>query len=232
MEGKNPITMHPKVQKVLEGPRPKKFFQKLFSAEPLTFDYKWLRAMYNQGFTGAHVDNVYMGRGTSNLLTLWTPFGDIPVEMGTLVLLEGSSSLPSFSALQKTYGSMDAEAEFLQGTGWFTEDPFELSKQFGGVWKTTNFKAGDVMIFGMRTFHMSTVNTTQFARISCDTRWQSSKEPVDPRFIREASGHGLVGESKFGVYAQQQEQQPEQQKKKGVHISEMKQLWGFDCPSE
>ena len=34
-------------------------------------------------------------------------------------------------------------------TGWFTHDPLEIS-QFGGQWKTADFKAGDVMIFGMR----------------------------------------------------------------------------------
>eukprot|EP01098_Paradermamoeba_levis_P004434 TRINITY_DN1902_c0_g1_i2.p1 TRINITY_DN1902_c0_g1~~TRINITY_DN1902_c0_g1_i2.p1 ORF type:complete len:348 (+),score=131.00 TRINITY_DN1902_c0_g1_i2:82-1044(+) len=221
MEGKNEITAHPAVEKILNGPRPHKFFETFFGNPAITFDYKWLRAMYNEGYTGAHVDNVYMGRGTTQLYTMWVPFGDIPVEMGTLAMLEGSNSQATFDVLQKTYGSMDAEAENLKGTGWFTEDPLELSK-FGGVWRTTNFKAGDVLIFGMRTFHMSTVNTTHYVRISCDTRWQSSAEPADPRFVGQAAGHGLEGESKFGVYAQQ-----EKKEVPGVTIDEKKKQWGL-----
>lgn len=46
---------------------------------------------------------------------------------------------------------MDVEKANLDGTGWFTEDPLELTEQFGGVWRTTDFEAGDVMVFGMRS---------------------------------------------------------------------------------
>jgi len=56
----------------------------------------------------------------------------------------------SFSAFHRTYGSLDVEDADLNGTGWFTEDPWEITGRFGGVWKTTNFEAGDVMIFNMR----------------------------------------------------------------------------------
>ena len=52
------------------------------------------RGVYHDGFTGAHVDNVYMGRGTKELFTMWTPFDDVPVEMGTLTMCEGSHRLP------------------------------------------------------------------------------------------------------------------------------------------
>ena len=49
---------------------------------------------------GAHVDNVYMGRGTSNLLTIWTPFGDNPIEMGSLAVVENSHKLPQMKHFQ------------------------------------------------------------------------------------------------------------------------------------
>lgn len=35
------------------------------------------------------------------------------------------------------------------GTGWFTTDPWEITEKFGGQWKTSDFKAGDVLIFTM-----------------------------------------------------------------------------------
>ena len=68
----------------------------------------------------------------------------------------------------------------LNGTGWLTIDPSDLS-QYGSKWKTTDFSAGDILIFTMQTLHMSTTNMTNKARISCDTRWQPSSEPFDPR---------------------------------------------------
>ncbi|KXJ23360.1 hypothetical protein AC249_AIPGENE5234 [Exaiptasia diaphana] len=72
----------------------KAFFRLLFAEEPKTFDYKWLRAIHQGGFTGAHVDNVYMSRGTNKLLTCWTPIGDVTMDMGTLAMCEGSHRLP------------------------------------------------------------------------------------------------------------------------------------------
>ena len=37
---------------------------------------------------------------------------------------------------------------------------------------TLAFSAGDILIFTMRTIHMSSVNVTNKLRLSCDTRWQ------------------------------------------------------------
>ncbi|XP_060082056.1 uncharacterized protein LOC132561347 [Ylistrum balloti] len=198
MEGRNDITHTEEVIRVLEGPRPKKFFKELFGSESITFDYKWLRGIHRRAFTGAHVDNVYMGRGSQNLVTLWTPFGDVNVEMGTLCMCEGSHKLEGFKRFQETYGSLDVEAANLKGSGWFTHDPDEISARFGGQWKTTDFKAGDVLLFTMRTVHMSTSNLTDFIRISCDTRWQPASEPVDRRFMgRFDSKHDV----QYGLYA-------------------------------
>ncbi|RUS71725.1 hypothetical protein EGW08_020507 [Elysia chlorotica] len=140
------------------------------------------RAVAGGGFTGAHVDRVYMSRGSPDLLTLWTPLGDLPIEMGVLAVSEGSHRLPGFETFQATYGNMDAEKVGLKGTGWFTEDPSEITRKFGGSWKTADFRAGDALIFNLRTVHMSTTNTTRFARVSCDTRWQPASHDMDARF--------------------------------------------------
>ncbi|KAK3098393.1 hypothetical protein FSP39_019089 [Pinctada imbricata] len=150
-------------------------------------------------FTGAHVDNVYMGRGTQNLYTMWTPFGDTTVEMGTLAVCEGSNQLPGFRRFQETYGELDIEKEDMEGTGWFTEDPFEITSKFGGQWKTSDFKAGDVLIFTMRTVHMSTTNITNFLRISCDTRWQPADEVADTRYVGDVG----VTKPKYGLFGKE-----------------------------
>ena len=100
MEGKNPISHHQAVSDVLEGPRPREFFEKLLGGEILTFDYKWLRGVHREAFTGAHVDNVYMSRGTSELYTMWTPLGDVTMDMGTLALVESSNNQAIFHRFQ------------------------------------------------------------------------------------------------------------------------------------
>jgi hypothetical protein len=76
------------------------FFRNLLDAEPVTFDFKWLRGVHKDAFTGAHIDNVYMGRGTSELYTMWIPIGDVNVDMGTLAVVEGSNNDTKFNKLQ------------------------------------------------------------------------------------------------------------------------------------
>lgn len=39
-----------------------------------------------------------MARGTTELFTMWTPLDDVPVEMGTLAMCEGSHRLPGYIA--------------------------------------------------------------------------------------------------------------------------------------
>lgn len=219
MEGRNSITHSKEVKDVLEGDRPMEFFRNLFGAEPVTFDFKWLRGVHKNAFTGAHVDNVYMGRGTSDLLTMWTPMGDVTVDMGTLAVVEGSNNDKKFQKLQDTYGSCDLEAEGVSGTGWFTEDPAELEQRFNCSWKTANFSAGDVLIFTTRTIHMSTKNITNRVRISCDTRWQRRDQPADTRFIGE-SFSWLNAAPKHGLWAEGKDAE-------SSTMEEMKEKWGF-----
>ena len=137
MEGRNSISHHQDVLQVLEGPRPTLFFEKLLGGEVLTFDYKWLRGVHREAFTGAHVDNVYMSRGTSQLYTMWTPLGDVTTDMGTLAVVESSNNDKNFKRFQETYGSCDIEKENILGSGWVTEEPREIEE------KSVVFKIND-----------------------------------------------------------------------------------------
>lgn len=40
--------------------------------------------------TAPHCDLVYMGRGTKNVFTMWVPYGEVPLELGGLMVLEQS----------------------------------------------------------------------------------------------------------------------------------------------
>jgi hypothetical protein len=110
---------------------------------------------------------------------MWTPLGDIPYELGTLAMCLGSQH---FHKIKQTYGNMDVDRDHV-ATGWFSNDPIELVDKFGGQWAITEFRAGDVLIFGMFMMHASFNNMTNRFRISSDTRYQLRSEPVDERWI-------------------------------------------------
>ncbi len=168
---------------LVESPRLMDFFTHFLRSDVLTFDYKWLRVVGPGDFTGAHYDVVYMGRGTHNLYTCWTPITDVSYDMGPLALLAGSHRGPGYERVKATYGQMDVDRDHV--TGAFSNDPMEMVEKFGGQWQTTEFKMGDVVIFGMFTMHASLTNTSSRYRISCDCRYQRSDEPVDERWIGE-----------------------------------------------
>ena len=189
---------------VVESPEIMDFCETYFNAPVITYDYKWLRVVGPGGFTGAHYDIVYMGRGTRRLLTCWTPLGDLPLEMGPLMILVGSHR---FEAIRRTYAEMDVDRDRV--TGSFSYDPIELVDRYGGRWETSSFAMGDVLIFGMYTMHASLDNATNRFRLSTDTRYQRADEPVDGRWI---------GENPVAHYAWT--------KGETVPMEEMRKRWG------
>jgi hypothetical protein len=60
--------------------------------------------------TARRRDKVYMGRGSDKLHTVWIPWANTPVELGGLVILEGSASLPGFERMRDTYGEHDVDS--------------------------------------------------------------------------------------------------------------------------
>ncbi|CAF3991590.1 unnamed protein product [Rotaria sordida] len=243
LEGSNPITNHPAVLRVVENPYLYDIFTTIFHGiHPITFDFKWLRTMHHGANTGCHLDRVYMNRGSSDLLTCWIPFDNLTIDMSVLAVLEGIHRMDrpendGYTKLQHTYADMDVERDKLQGTGWFTEDPMEFyqlndthqSSDSNPIWKTTAFSAGDIIIFTTRTIHMSSVNLTNKLRISCDTRWQPSDQPADPRFARLAKnnivGHG---DAKFGLYAKDLKKVEDGK----TTMEQWRKTWGFPTKAE
>ncbi len=195
MMGRKGISHHPDILAVLEAPELFQFFEAYFGEPALTFDYKWLRAVGNEQYTGAHYDYVYMGQGSSRLHTVWIPFGDITVDHGTLAMCVGSHRLPSFEKLRQTYGRMDVDRDRIEG--WFTRDPMEIVEKFGGQWLTTTFYAGDIITFGMHTMHASTTNLTNRFRLSCDVRFQPARDPADKRWVADGPGHTVHGRERL-----------------------------------
>ena len=183
----------PAVRQLTHSGRMVEFYTEFLRGEVRAYDYIWMRLMSPGSVTGPHCDIVYMGRGTKNLYTSWTPLGDVPLDHGALIVLEKSHLLED---LKVTYGRMDIDKDrnwrkvrfrhwkLFRG-GDYSRNPRGVQKQFGLRWLTTDFRAGDVVIFTAYTMHGSLDNISNRIRISADTRYQLASEPVDERWIGE-----------------------------------------------
>jgi hypothetical protein len=200
----------PALDRLIYGPEILGFFTNLLGGPVRHFDFTWLRAKTpgQDTATEPHCDNVFMGRGSRGLLTAWTPLGDCPMEMGGLVILEGSHQQPKVHG----YAELDVDIYCSNGPdaaaiergdilwdsrangGVLGEDAIAVREQLGGRWLTTNFKAGDLLVFTMFTVHASLDNQSDRFRLSSDSRYQLAAEPIDKRWVGESPpGHGPRG---------------------------------------
>lgn len=198
------------VKNVVFGQTILSFYERLLGGEVRPFDFRWLRAV-SGGLPGInpHCDIVYMGRGTFNLFTAWIPYGDIPMEQGTLMVLEDSHKK---NHLFKRYLERDVDTyctnfpdaeKVATGEQLWAHHTFAgvlakrsdyLRNKLGGRWLSADFQAGDFITFGMGMVHASLDNQTDRIRLSSDTRYQLASEPIDERWIGENPiAHGVAG---------------------------------------
>ena len=199
--------------RLLYGGRMIEFYEFFLGGPVHHYDYTWFRAKTPTPNSASepHCDIVYMGRGTPDLYTSWTPLGDIPQQMGGLLVLEKSHL---HAELKRTYGQTDidvyceneGEAAAIVASakaanreltppertairwttlGAYADDPVAARHTLGGRWLTADYQIGDLLVFTMFTLHCSHTNQTDRLRISTDTRYQLASEPIDPRWIGE-----------------------------------------------
>ena len=190
------------------------FYERFLGGPVRHLDFTWCRVKTSgkETATAPHYDVVFMGRGAKNLCTSWTPLGDIPKQMGGLMILENSHRQEE---IKGTYGQMDvdvyctnspdaAEIETGKrrwqgtGSGAYSSDAVALREELNSRWLTTDYQLGDLLVFSMYTMHASMDNHTNRLRLSTDTRYQLAAEPVDERWIGENPiAHGP--EAKKGI---------------------------------
>jgi hypothetical protein len=185
------ISHHPAMTAAMDGAELHRLFAALFGEPARGHHHRFLRASGPGSSTGAHMDAIYMGRGTvERLLTCWVALDDAPLELGPLAILAGSHDAPSFAPVRDRYAALDYDRDRLGDVGWFSADPLSVSERYGGRWLSSDFAAGDVVVFGMRTMHASLVNLGGRPRLTCDVRFQPASLPADPRWADPgARGH-------------------------------------------
>lgn len=197
-------TQSPTLKKLLYSGRMMEFFQVFLGGKVRPFDYTWFRAVAPGLATYPHSDSVYMGRGTDELYTAWTPLGDISWDMGGLMIWEKSHRL---EMIKNSYGRRDVDSYctnrktaqlYASGQKWWngalSKNPVSLRSRYAGRWLSAEFQAGDVLIFNIFMIHASLDNHSPSIRLSSDSRYQLASEPVDERWIGENPiGHSAAG---------------------------------------
>jgi hypothetical protein len=106
-----------------------------------------------------HRDNLG-GPWVQDMFTTWIALMDIPKELGGLAILRGSH----------TYVPTDGvEVQNAEELSIRSDDP---------NWVTTDYCAGDVLIFHCYTIHKGMPNHSDRVRLSVDNRWQTPDHPV------------------------------------------------------
>lgn len=199
-------TGNPVIERLLYTGEMIEFYNRFFGKPAAHYDFTWLRSVAPGPGTSSHCDVVYMGRGErQQLFTTWTPLGDIDFAQGGLMVLDGSNN---FDPLKRTYGEHDVDTfctnkgdgksdgdgwksgfNWLPGTnmkavgGALGNDPNAVRDAVGGTWRTTEFSAGDVLIFTCYTVHASMDNTSDRIRLSTDSRYQPMGTVLDERWV-------------------------------------------------
>ncbi|AIE86107.1 phytanoyl-CoA dioxygenase family protein [Fimbriimonas ginsengisoli] len=198
----NGSAARPLLERVIYGEKIMAFFSEFLGGPAMHYTFTWLRTIAPGKGTYPHCDVVYMGRGTANVYTAWTPLGDVPLEVGGLIVVEGSNRNEE---LRRSYCEMDVDTacQNLGGKsqtdsaghpmfGAIGVDMPGLRKRLGGRLLTApEYRMGDLLIFSIFTVHGSLDNSSREIRMSSDSRYQLASEPADERWIGETPpGHG------------------------------------------
>ena len=151
--------------------------KRLLGGDVRAFDFRWPRLARPGEGCGVHCDGPYLTRGTDRIYSSWIPLGEISSVEGGLMILENG---PKHDDLLRRYLSMDADRDHLEWLG----DPRAVQEKFGTRWLTADYRAGDVLCFGISTVHAALDNhsPTNKCRLSSDSRYQLASEPLDERW--------------------------------------------------
>ncbi len=154
-------------------------------------DYVILRVASGGQGTRFHYDHPFFNRYKGvRILTAWIPFGDLPFGKGTLSMVEGSMQ---FEDLVSQIRDIDVYSEPGRSVEMDLE-PERLFNERGARLLTTDFRAGDVIVFEQTLLHGSfdSDTSTNKVRMSCDVRWQPASAELDDRYFGE-NPKGITG---------------------------------------
>jgi len=149
-------------------------------ATPVDFDLDEFDRVFAVNIMGLHYDFPFFAGGSDFVHTVWIPLGDVSISEGPLVTVEGSHRFSDLvQPIQQQGYNAASPNETLQQVAYQQEaasDPLEFVRSRQTRLLTTNFEAGDVMVFSMLMMHGSLDNHSELGRVrlSCDVLYQLS----------------------------------------------------------
>ncbi|KAH8898309.1 hypothetical protein GQ53DRAFT_881374 [Thozetella sp. PMI_491] len=153
---------------------------------------------------GVHYDQCFMRYGEPTAVTAWVPMGDVRLEGGGLIYLEGGEELGEeieneFAAKARAVGMTDEEMRNaynanMMSTGFLCDGPAGFGRKHGRRWLVSAYEAGDVVLHTPHMIHASTINHDPEGRIrlGTDLRFVNKARPYDTRWTNHYTfGDGL-----------------------------------------
>jgi hypothetical protein len=142
-------------------PRLRLTMQQLMGKTAFSYPLKVVRVVYPTSLLpvhgGMYVHQDYPVIGVQDMFTMWMPLMDIPRELGGLCVRPGSQS-----------------RGLVRPSVIDPNDP---------AWATTDYRAGDVLVFHCLTVHAALPNRTDHLRLSGEARWQLADDAVPARLV-------------------------------------------------
>lgn len=144
-------------------------------------DYIFLRPAGPGKHTVVHCDAPFFTRTTEQVCTAWVALGDVPSSMGPLFIVENSHT---YDDVKEQVRGFDVSVDTSRKAG-LEVTPLALAKSRNTRLLTTDFTAGDVLVFGMYLLHgaLDNVSTGNQVRLSCDVRYQVASAELDARYF-------------------------------------------------
>ena len=179
------VSEGPQLRSVTHGESLRTIIAPVFGEAARAHDMMYLRPTPPGRSTKLHYDFPFFAGRSRRIHTAWIPFGDIPISDGPLVVIEGSNQFADLIGpiRDHDYGS-DQSNEAVQKAAYETPNathPVTLAEQRDTRLLSTEFHAGDLMIFDGFTLHgsLDNVSTIGRVRLSCDVRFQPAADPFD-----------------------------------------------------
>jgi ectoine hydroxylase-related dioxygenase (phytanoyl-CoA dioxygenase family) len=175
-------------------PRLWQFYEQILQGDVYLHKRKIVRQTYpyDPRTTDAHYDLIYLRGGTDTVLSSWIPLGDVPLEMGGLIYLEGSDVFgrqmeAEFAARNAALSPEDRISAYnknMSATGGIGKDLSALVNRYQTRWLAADYEAGDMVVHTSYMIHAATQNNSREnrLRLSTDIRYQRIRDEIDARW--------------------------------------------------
>jgi hypothetical protein len=177
------VSEGPRLRAVTHGSRTHDLMKAVFGEPARAHDMLYLRPTPAGRSTNLHYDFPFFAGRSCRIHTVWIPLGDIPLSDGPLVIVENSHRFADLIEPIRNHDyEQDHSNDAVQRAAYETPNathPIDLARERGVRLLSTEFRAGDLMIFGGFTLHGSLDNISPInrVRLSCDVRFQPAADP-------------------------------------------------------